>query len=207
MRDHMSLKQSTQWLGVCLVSALFTLASISFVSADPNTQGSLKLKTYVFSKGDGSASEATEHVDVSIKFDKLIVVNDLSKREMVLTAKQVDGVMSDTKSYCVAKNYAGNVRLRITGDHSNKKVFQLEHVGGTGGRIPITVKVKDEKAPNGAAIEFYHGDEKDITAIVPDNQSSCSTPTTTLTVETNSTNITEKSGTYRTKLHLRFVAL
>ena len=104
------------------------------------------------------------------------------------------------------KNYTGKVRLKITGDHHKDKTFQLAHISKSE-RIPITVKVKDEKAKS-APVEYLYGDEKEITALAPNGQqSTCSEATTLLIVEAAPHGIAERSGTYKTKLHLRFVAL
>ena len=203
MQDYVTLERFIRWLGVCLLSALLTLASIAFAAKDTGFQQS---KEFVFHRNDGSASESTQHVDVSIKFDRLIVVNDLQKKELILSASAPGGTLTDSKPYCVAKNYTGKVRLRITGDHHKDKTFQMAHAS-KGERIPITVKVKDEKA-KGAPVEYLYGDEKEITAVSPDGKNpTCSEATTLLIVEAAPHGIPNRSGTYKTKLHLRFVAL
>ncbi|WP_281647243.1 hypothetical protein [Parendozoicomonas sp. Alg238-R29] len=200
MQARVYLNRSIRWLGVCLVSALFTVTSL--VLADPVAK-----KTFVFAQGDGK-SDVTEDVDVSIKFDKLIAVKDIQGKELVLSGDKVDGIMTDSKTYCVGKNYNGNVRLKITGDDHEHKEFQLVHQTDRQSKIPLTVKVIDEKKQSGTPMVFKHGDEKDITALVPDdNKKTCDETTTTLIVEADSAKIAKKSGTYKTKLHLRFVAL
>ena len=101
MQDHVTLKRFIRWLGVCLLSALLTLASLAFAAGNPS--GFQQSKEFVFNRNDGSASESTQHVDVSIKFDRLIVVNDLQKKELILSASAPGGTLTDSKAYCVAK--------------------------------------------------------------------------------------------------------
>ena len=198
MQARISFSHITRWLGVFLASVLMTLSSVMLAHGNAS-------KSFVFQPGDG-VKEFTDSVDVSAHFEKSIVVKEMKKKDLTLIADALSGVMSDSKPYCVGKNYSGKVQLVVTGDNVKGQGFQLQRENGTE-TIPLKVLIKDEKKSNSALEEVKNGQALEVSTLGrADNKSSCDETTTLLSVEADPGDITE-SGTYKTRLHLRFVAL